>query len=202
MLPSSPLFTADDTTWETMWAPYAENIYQEVLRHIQPYDTVLEIGEGDMRLAVQIAKIARHVYALEIQSLEKNVHLLPNLTILHEDARNYRFPTKITTAVLLMRHCTHFRLYTDKLKMTDCQKVITNARWRTGLEIVQLQTPRQLFDQIPMGWYACWCGNTGFKPGPVEVLDEEIANIVYEVSNCPNCSYASAIEITTTKPRR
>jgi hypothetical protein len=176
-----------------LWAPYSEDTYREVLICIQPDDIVLEIGAGDMRLAAQIANIARHIYALEVQyflveyAFEQDLHLLPNLTILHKDARTFPFPTGITTSVLLMRHCTHFRLYANKLKSVGCEKLITNARWRTGLEVIQLQSPRLLFDQIPMGWYACWCGNTGFKPGPVEALDEETANIVHEVMNCPNC---------------
>jgi SAM-dependent methyltransferase len=193
MFRTLPRSAADDTAWEMVWAPYTENIYQEVLAHIQPEDIVLEIGAGDMRLAARIAAIARQVYAIEIQPLlfeyvqEQDRHL-SNLIILNENALTYPFPDDITAAVLLMRHCTHFRLYADKLKAAGCQQLITNARWRTGLEVIQLQAPRRIFDQIPLGWYACWCGNTGFKPGPVEALDEETANYVYEVSNCPNCS--------------
>lgn len=182
---------SDDTLWEMMWAPYPE-LYEEVLTHIHPKDIVLDIGAGDMRLAIPMAELARHVYALEIQSslietaLEKD--LPPRLTILHEDARTFPFPAGITTAVLLMRHCTHFRLYAEKLKALGCQKLITNARWRTGLEVIDLQAPRPLFDQISFGWYTCWCGSAGYKPGPVEELNEETFDNTHEVANCPNCS--------------
>jgi len=188
----SPTWT--DAEWELLWAPYSEDTYQEVINFIQPEDVVLEIGAGDLRLAVLLAQKARHVYALEIQhvlvekAIPNWVAFLKNLTILNQDARTSPFPKGITTAVLLMRHCTHFRLYADKLKAAGCKKLITNARWRTGLEVVQLQAPRQIFEQIPLGWYACWCGNTGFKPGPVENLDEITTNLVHEVLNCPHCS--------------
>jgi hypothetical protein len=175
-----------------MWAPYPESLYQEVLAHIHPEDVVLDIGAGDMRLAIRMAIQAHHVYAIENQAVlfkslqEKD--LLPRLTILHEDARTFPFPTDITTAVLLMRHCTHFQLYADKLKAIGCKKLITNARWRSGFEIIPLQTPRPAYDQIPFGWYACWCGHAGFKPGPVEALTEENFETTYEVATCPNCS--------------
>ncbi len=190
---TAPAPITDETTWEILWAPYSDSTYQDVLQHITPEDIVLEIGAGDMRLATQIAQIARHVYALEIQyflveyALEQDLNLLPHLTILHTDARTYPFPAGTTTAVLLMRHCTHFRLYADKLKAVGCKKLITNARWRTEPEVIDLQAERLLFTEIPMGWYACWCGNTGFKPGPVEQLDEASLTHVHEVANCPNC---------------
>jgi hypothetical protein len=177
-----------------LWAPYAEDTYQEVLDHIHTDDVILEIGAGDLRLARRLAHKARHVYALEIQAnlLEKALAnrevLQPNLTILHQDARTTSFPTGLTTAVLLMRHCTHFPLYAEKLKAAGCKKLITNARWRTEPEVISLFAPRQLFKHIPLGWYACWCGNTGFKPGPVENLTEESLGTTYEVAQCPHCS--------------
>jgi hypothetical protein len=191
----SPLLTSTwtDADWELLWAPYPEDIYAEVLIHIESEDVVLEIGAGDMRLAMLLAQKARFVYALEIQGLllEKvipnRVVLQNNLTILNQDARTSPFPKGITTAVLLIRHCTNFRLYADKLKSIGCEKLITNARWRTGIEVIELQVPRQIFDQIPLGWFACWCGNTGFKPGYVEALDEETVNTVHEVIDCPHC---------------
>jgi hypothetical protein len=189
---SSVIWT--DADWEMLWAPYSDDTYHEVLRFIQPEDVVLEIGAGDMRLSILLANKARYVYAFEIhhflveKAIPNRVVLQDNLTILNYDARNTPFPEGVTAAVLLMRHCTHFRLYADKLKTVGCKKLITNARWRMGLEAIDLQAPRHLFDQITMGWYACWCGNTGFKNGLVEDLNEEIINSVHEVSNCPNCS--------------
>lgn len=186
-----------DADWEALWAPYPEEIYREVLSALEPQDIVLEIGAGDLRLAVQIAAKVRHVYALEIQSflietaLSNGQSLPPRLSLIQADARTYPFPAGITTAILLMRHCTHFRLYADKLKQVGCQKLITNARWRAGIELLDLRPPRQKFAQISLGWYACWCGNTGFKPGPVENLTEEIFNTTYEVACCPDCSNLS-----------
>ena len=193
--PTIPSSTMTDSDWELLWAPYAEDTYHEVLTYIQSDDTVLEIGAGDMRLSTQMARIARQVYAIEIQkllveyALEKDLSLLQNLTIIQNDARTYPFPKDITTAVLLMRHCTHFRLYADKLKSMGCKKLITNARWRTGLEVVDLQAPRQSFEQILPGWFACWCGNTGFKPGSVDTLTEENFDSTYEVVHCPTCFF-------------
>ncbi|GAB4578319.1 MAG: hypothetical protein Fur0022_10540 [Anaerolineales bacterium] len=189
-LPPAP--PTDETSWEAIWAPYPESLYQEVLALLHSYDVVLDIGAGDMRLAIPMAELTQHVYAIENQASliarAQNKNLPPHLTIFHEDACTFPFPAGITTAILLMRHCTHFRLYADKLKAIGCQKLITNARWRTGFEIIPLQTPRPFYHQIPFGWYACWCGQTGFKPGPVEALTEENFNTTYEVANCPTCS--------------
>lgn len=187
----SPSWT--DADWETLWAPYSEDTYREVLAALDPQDIVLDIGAGDLRLATRMAAKVRHVYALEIQTfLIENALFLgqslpPRLSLIQADARTHPFPTGITAAVLLMRHCTHFRLYADKLKAVGCQKLITNARWRMGVEVLHLQPPRQEFAQTTLGWYACWCGNTGFKPGPVENLTEEIFNTTYEVACCPEC---------------
>ena len=190
----TPSSTWTDADWELLWAPYPEGTYRDVLKFIQPEDVVLEIGAGDVRLAILLAQKARHVYALEIhqilveKAIPNPVALPNNLTILNQDARTSPFPRGITVAVLLMRHCIHFRLYADKLRAIGCQKLITNARWRIGIEVIELHAPRQTFEQIPLGWYACWCGSTGFIPGPVEKLDEETTSLVHEVSNCPNCS--------------
>ena len=107
--------------WEKRWAPHDEATYQVILNAIQPDDIVLEIGAGDLRLARRLAALAREVYAIELQ--------LPLLTPLRPhssssshpicafwgDARTLPFPEGITTGVLLMRHCTHFRLYWAKL---------------------------------------------------------------------------------------
>lgn len=183
-----------DADWESCWAPYPEDVYQAVLNHIQPDDVVLEIGAGDLRLATRLAESAAHVYALEIQSaLLEKAHTpgatgFNNLTVLNQDALTSPFPVGITTAVLLMRHCTHFRLYAGKLKEAGCQTLITNARWRTGVEVISLQAERQPLEQIPLGWFGCWCGHAGFKPGPGEYLTEENFENIYEVANCPNCS--------------
>jgi hypothetical protein len=89
-----------------------------------------------------------------------------------------------------MRHCTHFNLYIKKLQAAGCQKLVTNARWRSGLEVIDLVAPRLPFDQLELGWYACLCGRAGFKTGAVELLTDEIASRTIEVEDCPGCRYS------------
>ena len=48
-----------EATWEAMFAPYDQPTYQAVLDQIQPHDIILDIGAGDLRLARQMAQIAR-----------------------------------------------------------------------------------------------------------------------------------------------
>jgi hypothetical protein len=111
-----------------------------------------------------------------------------NCTLLVEDAREVPFPEGITTAVLLMRHCAHFALYVAKLQAIGCQRLITNARWRFGPELIDLCAPRISFTSLPVGWYACLCGHTGFVPGPVELLTQGRVEVVAEVDTCPACA--------------
>jgi len=180
--------------WERLWAPYDEATYQEALAAVNPEDIVLEIGAGDLRLARRLAKTARLVYAIEIQAglLEnKNVGDEPlptNLIPIIADARKYPFPSGVTCGVLLMRHCTSFRLYAEKLKAAGCGRLVTNARWRMGVEVVDLQAPRMPYNMLNLGWYACWCGATGFKPGVADTITAEIESICYEVIDCPKCT--------------
>lgn len=186
---------AAETAWEFVWAPYDEPTYQAVLNEISPGDRVLEIGAGDLRLARRIATVARDVIAIELQAAILEIGLanacedLPsNLTIWHADARQLAFPPKITCAVLMMRHCSNFRLYADKLQAVGCRRLITNARWRLGVEVVDLQSPRLAYKDVELGWYACWCGAAGFKPGLAEHLVPEVEKICFEVNDCPLCS--------------
>jgi hypothetical protein len=104
------------------------------------------------------------------------------------DARTLPFPGNVTAAVLLMRHCTHFSIYFDKLRSISCQKMITNARWGMNVETITMNMPRRAYRSLKIGWYACRCGNCGFKPGPPEALTEAIANQVWEVASCPLCT--------------
>ena len=97
------------------------------------------------------------------------------------------FPDDVTVAVLLMRHCTHFQLYVEKLKVIGCSRLITNARWGMGVECVDLMGERVPFTAVSIGWYACWCGATGFLPGPHEKLDASVESTVLEVRSCPKC---------------
>jgi hypothetical protein len=187
--PSSTL----EYSWESLWAPYSETCYRAVLSEISPEDTLLEIGAGDLRLARRMADIARWVYAIEIQKalLEEKpnpaVTRPNNLEVIHGDARTIPFPPGITAAILLMRHCSHFDLYVKKLLAAGCNRLITNARWGDGVEVIELNTPRQSFDEMEIGWYACLCGTTGFKTGPLELLEAETTLSVAEVHNCPRC---------------
>jgi hypothetical protein len=178
--------------WERIWAPYDEETYTAVLEQLEPDDVVLDIGTGDLRLARRMAERAHHVYAWEIQAdilAGCNYSLSDNLTVSCTDARTEPIPPNVTVAVLLMRHCRHFAHYAKKLRMAGCRYLLTNARWGMGVEIVDLQARRQLYSSLKMGWYACWCGQTGFKPGPAELLTVERETAVHEVIFCPNCRY-------------
>ncbi len=185
---------SSEAAWEAMWAPYDEATYRAVLGQIAADDVVLDIGAGDLRLARRAARICRRVYAIEIQKelLERAARdetnaSIENLKVLHGDARDLPFPRDVKTGILLMRHCTHFRLYADKLKMAGASRLITNARWRMGVEVIALQAERIPYRQLEMGWYACWCGATGFKPGPVEQLTLAVVETIQEVVGCPKC---------------
>jgi hypothetical protein len=86
-----------------------------------------------------------------------------------------------------MRHCTHFDLYVQKLQVASCNRLITNARWGSGVEVIDLHAPRLPFDELDIGWYACLCGAAGFKTGPLELLRAETMSSVTEVRKCPHC---------------
>lgn len=179
--------------WELRWAPYDSPTYQLALDQLTAHDIVLEIGAGDLRLARQMAERVCKVYALEInpltldQGLASSPPLPASLIPIPADAQSFDFPRGITVGVLLMRHCTHFRLYAEKLREAGCKRLITNARWGMNVETVDLQSPRVSYDHLEIGWYACWCGAAGFKAGPPERLTPETEAAIHEVTNCPNC---------------
>lgn len=177
-------------TWEQMWAPYDESTYQQVLSWLRQDDVVLDIGAGDLRLARRMAVKTRYVYAVELnRSLLVNRAQAPgNLTVIWGDAYRLPFPTGITAAVLLMRHCQGFAALFEKLLYAGCQRLITNARWRVGLELVDLRRSPILYPAAGLGWYACRCGATGFVPGPAEALTPQIEAAVQEVIDCPSCA--------------
>jgi len=179
----------DLVDWEGWFSPYGEETYSAVLSHIAPDDVVLEIGAGDLRLALRMAERAWRVYALEVNPLVVGPALeiiglrLPrNLYVVCANAFDFPIPPGVTVAVLLMRHCQHFGEYFDRLQAADCQRLITNARWRSGVEVVDLTASRLPFDQVHEGWYACRCGAIGYvgrgeRPHAPSV----------EVSDCPGC---------------
>ena len=179
--------------WEAMYAPYDQQTYQAVLDRLGADDVILDIGAGDLRLSRQMARIARQVYAVEINAAvldQGNASLEPmpaNLTPICANARTLDFPTGITVGVLMMRHCTCFRLYVEKLKSAGATRLITNARWHMHVEEIDLRAQHKSFSQIEMGWYACSCGGTGFKEGPAEHWTSDMDQTVVELSSCPQC---------------
>jgi hypothetical protein len=181
--------------WEAIFAPYDQPTYRLVLEQLRPDDIVLDLGAGDLRLDRQMARIVRKVYAVEVNArLLEHACAAPsplpaNLIPLCADARTLDFPVDITTGVLIMRHCTSFRLYADKLCTAGATRLITNARWRMGVEVVDLDMQRIPYVTAGMGWYACLCGGTGFKQGPVERWSVEMDPITNEVSTCPQCMH-------------
>lgn len=187
-----PILPAD--AWETMHAPYDQPTYQAVLDLLEPADVVLDIGAGDLRLARQMAGIVRKVYAVEVnarvldQASASSDPLPVSLIPILADARSFDFPQDVTVGVLLMRHCTNFRLYFDKLRTAGAGRLVTNARWRMGVEAVDLRAERIHFGAVEMGWYACQCGATGFKAGPAERWSAEMDRVVHEVADCPQCT--------------
>jgi len=184
----------EEDVWESMWSPYDDSIYNQILNLIHSNDIILEIGAGDLRLARQIAQKSHRVYAIEFQLniLKKGLNsekpsLPDNLYVICADAGLFPFPYDVSTGVLMMRHCRHFRLYAEKLKAIGAKRLITNARWGLGIEIVYLQQPRKKFNKVTIGEYACWCGEVGFVPGPVELLTKVVVGHVHEVIDCPQC---------------
>jgi hypothetical protein len=180
--------------WETMWSYYDEPTYCQVLSLINHDDIVLEIGAGDLRLARRIAQKCQRIYAIELQyNVLKSASdggrstLLDNLYVVCGDAIQLPFPADVSTSVLLMRHCNHFRLYAEKLKGIGARRLITNARWGLDIEIVYLQQPRKKYNKVSIGEYACWCGATGFIPGPVDMLSPSNVGQIHEVIDCPQC---------------
>lgn len=177
--------------WERRWAPYDEATYRAVLDALRPQDRVLEIGAGDLRLARRMARRVQRVYALELQLsvLRQGLQdgpLPPNLHVICGDARLLPFPP-VTVGVLLMRHCTHFTLYRTKLQQAGAERLITNARWRMGVEVIDLTCPGMDFKELRVGWYACRCGRVGFKEGPADWLTPPVLERIHEVQNCPFC---------------
>ncbi len=187
-IPSTVLGPLEE--WETLWAPYDEATYAAVLAVIEPADVVLDIGAGDLRLAGRMAERARQVIAWEIQPALVNAGLQPlpsNLVAIVTDARVAPIPVGVTVAVLLMRHCTHYALYVDKLRAAGCQRLITNARWGMDVEVVDLG-PGVPFDSVGIGWYACRrCGAVGFAGDDTQQVVAATFEHVNDVEGCPLC---------------
>jgi len=179
--------------WEALWAPYDEPTYQLVLDYVRPDDVVLDIGAGDLRLTRQVAAVARRVYAIErdpaVLAKADRGTWPANLIVSCVDALATLFPTDVTAAILLMRHCTreHFAQIVQRLiTETKCQRLLTNARWKMSVEEMLLRSGR-FYDPDRTGWYACRCGAVGFTPGDPQRITARLLNDVNEVANCPSC---------------
>jgi SAM-dependent methyltransferase len=178
--------------WERAWAPYDTSTYDAALSYIQAGDVVLDIGAGDLRFARRAAATARWVIAVECQRehLDCGVAFGPlprNLEAVCADALTWPFPAEVNVAVLLMRHCQHYATYAHKLRQVGCRRLITNARWGMGVELVRL-TSGVDYPHAQIGWYACAnCGQAGFIPGPPDALSPEVLEHTHNVLTCPAC---------------
>jgi hypothetical protein len=178
--------------WEAAFAPYDEETYRAVLAHITAHDVVLDIGAGDLRLTKRIATLARRVYAIERDpaALARSDRNWPaNLIVICADALAMSFPADVTTAILLMRHCTreHFAAYRQRLSaLRRCRRLITNARWKMDVEVIEIQSGG-VYDPDRVGWYACRCGSIGFTPGDLGRITPRVLAEVIDVVSCPQC---------------
>lgn len=179
--------------WEAIWAPYDEGTYRFVLERVTPWDVIIDIGAGDLRLSQRLAQIASWVYAIErnseVLSRLDRYSRPENLVAVCEDALNWPMPHDATMAVLLMRNCTreHFAEYVARLKANGCRRLITNARWHMGVEEIDLRSGVP-YDPDRVGWYACECGMVGFTPGDPGAITADTLRQVVEVVNCPHCT--------------
>ena len=173
--------------WEAAWAPYDESTYAAALDFLGPEDSVLDIGAGDLRFARRAAERARAVMAIEQRVELLNPPYPLNLTVMCGDALAVPFPEGISVGVLLMRHCLHFSKYVLKLRAVGAKRLITNARWRLGVEQIAFEKPRVSFESIDAGWFACLCGATGFAARSPDAVNAEALERVRELASCPNC---------------
>jgi hypothetical protein len=173
--------------WEAVWAPYDEATYAAALEFLGPDDSVLDIGAGDLRFARRAAQRARAVMAIEQRRELLNPPYPLNLTVICGDALAVPFPEVISVGVLLMRHCQYFVEYVFKLRAVGAKRLITNARWRVGVEHIAFDQPRVSFENLDAGWFACLCGATGFAAPSPDAVNTEALERVNQLAGCPNC---------------
>lgn len=182
--------------WAAIWSPYDAPTYRAALGWLAPGQTVLDIGAGDLRFARLAAELGCEVIAVEQQAevLARAAEagpLPPAITVVRADARRWPFPPGLSVAVLLMRHCADYALYTQKLRDAGCPRLVTNARWGMGVECVPLKQG-DAYDPAKMGWYACVrCGETGFNVGPPAALTRAHIERTMDVEGCPACQPAA-----------
>jgi SAM-dependent methyltransferase len=179
----------DLTDWEGWFSPCGDRVHEAVLSHIRSEDAVLDIGAGDLRLALRMAAQAQKVYAVEVNPLllaraleTVGLDLPRNLHVICANALDLSIPSDVTLAVLLMRHCQHFHTYAHRLRAAGCQRLLTNARWKAGIEVIDLTARGVSLEDVREGWYACRCGATGYvgtgsRPNALPA----------EVASCPAC---------------
>jgi SAM-dependent methyltransferase len=179
----------DLSDWEGWFSPYDDETYSLVLQDVGERDVVLDFGAGDLRLALQMAEQARRVYAVEVNPVvlgaalsEIGLDLPRNLHVVCANALDIAIPADVTVAVLLMRHCQHFGEYFARLQAAGCRRLITNTRWKSGVEVIDLTCPRVPFEEMREGWYACRCGAVGYLG-----RGERSQSLPVEVSDCPGC---------------
>jgi len=179
----------DLSEWEGWFSPYDEEVHSQVLQNVDECDEVLDLGAGDLRLALRMAERVQRVYAVEVSPIVLGAALreigfaLPrNLHVICANALDVAIPPGVTVAVLLMRHCHHFSEYFDRLQAAGCSRLITNARWKNGVELIDLTRSRVCFDRVQEGWFACRCGAVGYVG-----LGERSQTLPVEVSHCPTC---------------
>ncbi len=171
--------------WELAFAPYDAATYTAALGFLRPEDVVLDIGAGDGRFARLAAARVRQVIAVDINPALFPADLPANVRPVCADARTWPFPAGVTVGVLLMRHCTHFALYAQKLHALGCTRLITNARWGMDVECVALNTTLP-YRHAPDGWFACLCGQVGFKAQAL-TPDNTAVNRISQLAHCPAC---------------
>jgi hypothetical protein len=180
-----------ESQWEVAWAPYDEATYTAALEFLGPDDAVLDIGAGDLRFARRAAERARTVIAIEQRPGLLNPPYPSNLTVISGDALAVPFPEGVSVGVLLMRHCRHFSEYVFKLRAVGAKRLITNARWRVGVERIDFNQPRASFENLDAGWWACLCGATGFAARSPDEVNAEVIERVNHLATCPNCRASS-----------
>lgn len=110
------------------------------------------------------------------------------LAVVIADYRTWPFPPGVDAAVLLMQYCGDYALIVRKLREAGCPALITNARWRLGVEVVPLARAAPYSADVA-GWYACVrCGHTGFAPLAPAGLTAEVAERMTNVEGCPGCN--------------
>jgi hypothetical protein len=183
---------SDTVDWAGTWALYDEGTYQAALDYLEPGSFILDIGAGNLHLAGRALAKGCRVIAVEFQlavirQAPPDVLSHERLHVVAADARDYPFPPGLDAALLLMRYCEDFALYVRKLRACGCPKLITNARWRMGVECIPLRVG-EAFQADRVGWYACVrCGKTTFITGRVDQLTLGIELDYVNVEGCPHC---------------